>query len=310
MSDTVDIFTVSGGRKVFVGLNLPKDKLAVYSDLARSKYFQESGATWKAHSKRQITTKAFDLGLNMHEEFARTIVSHIRKADVNDPAPVTADLFGDNLTFEELVALYKLIGNGFKIPRNLHQDSVREKLRLQIYKNDPFTFANFKLITDQIAFDRGIFYCNMDRAAFLEQKEELDEEVKRQITEYCKSQEGIWESLLEVVGSVQDKIKAAGEGKEARLKAQASVLQRMKEKFDAGSGESHAQEKGAQTSGSKSIGSKKNTLTAGASKASTPKASASKPTASKASDHKGKSKKVPKQVEPFVKREENFPPLG
>lgn len=320
MSETVDLFTVSGGRKNFVAINLPKDKLAVYSDLARAKYFPESGATWKASSKRIINSKQFELGDNMDEEYARTIVALIRKCDKANPAPITLDLFGDDLSFEQLVALYRLIGNGFKVPRYIHRDSVRTAVRDKIYKSEPFTFQHFKLVADQLAFDRGIFYSNMDRAAFLEQKDGLDETVKKQITAYCLSQEGIWDSLLGVVGAVQEKIKAAGEAKQARIKAEKTVLQRMQEKFkdDAAQNDGLSQAGSAQASGSKITGPTQSVIKphgtqASAPKSNTPKSNTSKASAPKPSGSKtgGNSGKQPKtKTDPFVKRDEDFPPLG
>lgn len=144
---TVSIYAPANGRKNYVAHNVPVNKLANYSQYAKYRYFPEPGAKkpYGEGEKRNTSTREYDLGENMNEDFARTLAIHIKKSDLTNPVPFTLELFGNDRSFEELVQIYRVMGWGFKCERERHDDSIRNDLRAKMYKKDPFTFADFLL---------------------------------------------------------------------------------------------------------------------------------------------------------------------
>jgi hypothetical protein len=57
-----------------------------------------------------------------------------------------------------------------------------------MYQITPFTFADFRLIVDDLYFDRGISGSAMDRVAFLYIKGYRDEEIKMAIETHCRGE--------------------------------------------------------------------------------------------------------------------------
>jgi hypothetical protein len=144
---TVSIYAPANGRKNYVAHNVSVRRLANYSQYARYRYFPQPGAKkpYGEGEKRSTSTTEYDLGPNMNEEFARTIAIHIKNSDPADPAPITLELFGEDRSFEELVQIYRIMGWGFKCPRERHDNSIRNGLRDKMYAIKPFTFPHFLL---------------------------------------------------------------------------------------------------------------------------------------------------------------------
>jgi hypothetical protein len=216
---TVSIVAPAGGRKNYVSLNMPIRKLANYSQLAKYRYFpgEDIKSTFSESNKRRAHTRdEFSLGNEINEECARTITTFIKNSDVTTPAPITLDTFGTERSLNELLQIWRVIGQGFKFPRDMHDESIRDDLRIKLYATTPFEFAHFMPILKTVGFDRGLIHSAMDRAAFLHIKGYLAEKDKVEIEEYCKAHEGQWDSLLETVGRVQVKIEDAAAEKEAR----------------------------------------------------------------------------------------------
>ena len=156
---------------------IPKLNLAAYSHHARHLYFPGSNPKMFAVGKRNTSNhNEFDLGPDMDEDYARVIVTHIKSADPTDPKPLTMQVFGKDLSMGDLVKVYRLIGAGFKVPREVHQDDVRGHLRGMIYTADPFELYHFKVIAENLDFDRGLVHSAMDRVVYLHIKEELADE--------------------------------------------------------------------------------------------------------------------------------------
>jgi hypothetical protein len=116
----------------------------------------------------------------------------------------------------------------------------------------------------------------MDKACVLHIDGELDEVVKMEIEKYCKARGDWWDSLLETVGRVQDKNEEYAAKKEAAEKKREE--HKAKEKA-----ERKAQEE--KTKAAKQSGRGKKSSGKG----------------------KGKGKKP---AEPFVRKDEDFPPLA
>lgn len=273
---TVSIIAPAGGRKNYVANDVPVLNLATYSLVARARFYpgKDTKIFMNDWDKRNTSNPdEFDLGEGMDEGFARIIATHIKNADTANPAPLTLALFGTERSLHELVQIYRLIGLGYKLPRELHDDDIREDLRRKMYDTTPFLFSHFKLVTSNLFFDRGVLHSVMDRVAFLHIKGYLDEDTKMEVERYCKAREGWWEQLLETVGRVQDKINEAAEQKAARDKA--------KERKDQREGKKTSQ--GGNGRGAKGTSS------------------------GKASTGKGKGKK---SAQPFVRKDEDFPPLS
>lgn len=140
-SGTVSIISPSRGRKNFIANDVPVDKLVIYS---------------RRYSPKGLAGGLqLDIGKDMNEEFARTIAIHIKNSNPASPAPISLDLFGKDRSVEELVQIWRIIGHGFKFPRERHDETIRQDLRLKMYRTNPYTFADFKLIAENVAFDRG-----------------------------------------------------------------------------------------------------------------------------------------------------------
>lgn len=182
----VSIIAPAGGRKNYVGHDVPKHNLAAYSQQARHLYYPGSNTKIYAVGKRNtFNHNEFDLGPDMDENFARTIVTHIKKADPSSPQPLTLDVFGKDASMGDLVKIYRLIGAGFKVPSEIHQNGVRDHLCGKIYTADPFELHHFKVIAENLDFDRGLVHSAMDRVVYLHIKEQLDDTVKQQVEDYC-----------------------------------------------------------------------------------------------------------------------------
>jgi len=119
----------------------------------------------------------------------------------------------------------------------------------------------------------------MDKACVLHIDGELDEDVKMEIEKYCKARGDWWDSLLETVGRVQDKNEEYAARKEAAEKKREE--RKAKEKAERKAREEE-------------------------------KAKAAKQSdRGKRSSGKGKGKgKGKKPAEPFVRKDEDFPPLA
>lgn len=272
---TVSIFTPANGRKNYIAHDVPVSKLANYSQIVRARYFPGSVSKNSSEEgdKRRCSSMEYNLGESMNEDFARVIAIHIKQSDAADPAPLTLDLFGKGRSLEELVQIWRVIGLGYKCPQEGHDETIRDELRQKMFSTTPFTFADFRLLTTEVWFDRGMFLSTMDRVAFLHIKGYLDDGTKTEIEEYCKSKEGWWDTLLDNVGRVEEKIKGAAAQKEAREKRKEQQKAREERK---------------------------------AREAATGKAFKNGGKGKKGSE-KAKPKKT---APPFVRKEDDFPPLG
>ena len=308
---TVSIVAPAGGRKNFVALNVPIKNLATYSAVAKHHFFPGAGSRNPVGmtSKRNLSNRTeFDLGEGIDESYARTISAFIKASDPAHPRLITLSLFGsDDLPIEELIKIWRAIGYGFKVPRELHDESVRDELRTKLYATTPYTFAQFKLICENVDFDRGILHSAMDRVTFLHVKGYLDDKTKKEVEDYCKSREGFWDSLLETVGRVTKKIEDAAKEKAAREQQQQSKPA-PKNKGPA-----------RDNRGSNNKGSSK--TTASSSKQKGPPAGNNKSTAPREGPQAGqktaaaqsgssKSKGGKSKPKPFVRKDDDFPPLA
>ena len=284
---TISIIAPAGGRRNFVAFNVPIQSLATYSVVAKHHYFQDAGYQNPVGSiqRRSLSNRTeFDLGEDMDEEYARTIAAFIKASDPAKPAQITLAHFGKDLQLKELVKIWRLLGHGFKLPRELHDESIRNDLRMKMYATTPFTAADFKLIAENLDFDRGLIHSAMDRVAFLHVKNYLDAQTKQDVEDYCKSREGYWDSLLETTGRVQAKIDEAAQQKAARELKQ---------------GKKDSSKKGASSTDNNTTpceGSKGGGRTDGV-----------QPRGGKSKGGKGKAKL---SAAPFVHKEEDFPPLS
>lgn len=144
---TVSIIAPANGRKNFVAHDVPVSKLANYSQYAKNRYFPTSSDNEPSgeNEKRKTTSREYDLGQHIDEDFARTVAIHIKNSDAANPAPITLDLFGEDHSLQELVQIWRVIDYGYKCPEEGRDEAVREALRLKIYATAPFSFADFKL---------------------------------------------------------------------------------------------------------------------------------------------------------------------
>jgi hypothetical protein len=144
---TVSIIAPARGRKNFVALDVPVSKLANYSQYAKNRYFSSSSNNrFSAEGeKRNTSSREYDLGQHIDEDFARTVAIHIKNSDAASPAPLTLDLFGEDRSLQELVQIWRVIDYGYKCPYEGRDEAIREALRLKIYATAPFSFADFKL---------------------------------------------------------------------------------------------------------------------------------------------------------------------
>ena len=183
---TVSIYYAADNRKNYISLDVPVNKLVNYSEHARSRYLASPKVNrpFPEGEKRKTTRTEYELGHNMNEDFARTIAIHIKKSDPTDPAPLTLDLFGEDLSIADLAQLWRVIDWGYW-------------------------------------FDKGLFQTAMDRVTFLHIKGYLDDDTRVEIEKYCKERKGWWDSLLDRVEKNQDDIEKAAKQKEAREKRQA-----------------------------------------------------------------------------------------
>jgi hypothetical protein len=308
---TVSIVAPAGGRKKFVALNVPIKNLATYSAVAKHHFFPGAGSRNPVgmSSKRNLSNRTeFDLGEGIDEGYARTIAAFIKAADPSNPKLITLSLFGTNdLPIEELIKIWRAIGYGFKVPRDLHDESVRDNLRTKLYATNPYTFAQFKLICDNVDFDRGIAHSAMDRVTFLHVKGYLDDKTKKEVEDYCKSREGYWDSLLETVGRVTKKIEDAAREKAAREQQQ----QDKPAQKNKGPAKGNNRPNNNSTSKTIASSSKPKGPPAGNNKSTAPrqapqagqKTSSAQPGSSKNKGSKAKPK-------PFVRKDDDFPPLA
>jgi hypothetical protein len=306
---TVSVIAPAGGRKNFVALNVPIKNLATYSEVAKHHYFRSTGTRNPVSmaSRRSLSNRTeFDLGEGIDEEYARTIAAFIKAADPDHPKPIALSLFGeDDLPIEELVKIWRAMGHGFKVPRVLHDESVRDDLRRKLYDTTPYTFAQFKLIGDDLAFDRGLVHSAMDRVTFLHVKGYLDDQTKQEIEQYCKSREGYWDSLLETLGRVQKKIDDVAKEKAAREQ------QKQSRPAPKGKGLANNNSSPKQKGNTEFIAGQKNREPSTGNKNTAPrerpqggeKLSGAKSRCSKSKGSKGKPK-------PFVRKDDDFPPLA
>jgi hypothetical protein len=303
----VSIIAPAGRRKNFVALEVPVKNLAAYSMVARHHFFP-GPETSVGRGRHSLSTRTeFDLGEGIDEGYARTIAAFIKNADPKNPQQITLALFGPDLPVSELVKIWRIVGHGFKFSRLLHDDSIREDLRHKMYRTTPYTTADFKLICDNVEFDRGLVHSSMDRVTFLYLKGYLAEETKQGVEDYCKNKVGQWDSLLTTLGRVQDKIGDAANKKAVREQRQQGKA-------------------GPSNSGPKrNNGRQNNNGKVKASASQQPKAAstgnpnpnaprqASQPAAktnnNKSSGNKGKGKGKAK-VQPFVRKDDDFPPLA
>ena len=115
----------------------------------------------------------------------------------------------------------------------------------------------------------------MDKACTLYIDGELDDDVKMEIEKYCKARGEWWDSLLETVGRVQDK------NEEYAAKKEAEEKRREERKAKAKSERKAREEEKAKAAKQGGRGKK--------------------------GSGKGKAKKP---AEPFVRKDEDFPPLA
>jgi hypothetical protein len=106
----------------------------------------------------------------------------------------------------------------------------------------------------------------MDKAAYLHIKDELHNDIKMEIENYCKMRGKWWDSLLESVGRVEIKIASEALKREANEKKR----QERRVRHSRGGKADREDDKGKQASGEET---------------------------------------VEKPVEPFVRKDEDFPPL-
>ncbi|KAM0690049.1 hypothetical protein Q7P36_008816 [Cladosporium allicinum] len=310
----VSIVAPAGGRKNFVALNVPIKNLATYSAVAKHHFFPGAGSRNPVGmaSKRNLSNRTeFDLGEGIDEGYARTISAFIKASDPAHPKLITLSLFGsDDLPIEELIKIWRAIGYGFKVSRELHDESVRDELRTKLYATTPYTFAQFKLICENVDFDRGILHSAMDRVTFLHVKGYLDDKTKKEVEDYCKSREGFWDSLLETVGRVTKKIEDAAKEKAAREQQQQGK--------PAPKNEGPARDNNRPNNNGNSKGNSKSTA---GPKPKGPPASGSKSTAPREGRPAGqktsgtqpgssKSKGGKSKPKPFVRKDDDFPPLA
>jgi hypothetical protein len=288
---TVSIVAPAGGRKNFIALDVPVHKLANYSQYAKHMYFpgKDTKSPFGEGDKRKTTNpNEFSLGADMNEDFARTVATFIKGSDATSPAPLTLALFGTERSLAELVQIWRVVGQGFKCPRELHDESIRDDLRVKMYDTNPFVFAHFTLIVENVGFDRGVMHSAMDRVAFLHIKGYLAEKDRDAVEKYCKSHEGHWDSLLETVGRVEAKIKEAAAEKAVREAAREVARELAREKTKEGRERKTNQIKaseGAKGSAGKNGGSNNS---------------------GKGGNGKGKGKQVVKR---FQRKDEDFPSL-
>jgi hypothetical protein len=304
----VSVIAPASGRKNFVALNVPIKNLAIYSAVAKHHYFPGTGSRNPVGmaSRRSISNRTeFDLGEGIDEEHARTIAAFIKAADPDHPKPITLSLFGRDLPIEELIKIWRAMAHGFKLPRELHDESVRDDLRTKLYATTPYTFAQFKLICDNLDFDRGIVHSAMDRVTFLHVKGYLDDKTKQQVEEYCKTREGYWESLLEAVGRVTAKIDGAAKDKAAREQQQQSKSG-SKNKGPARNN-NRPNNNGASKTGNKPSAAPKNKGPSGSNNTSTAPREGP-PAGQKSAGSKSKGTKA--KPKPFVRKDDDFPPLS
>lgn len=273
---TVSIIAPAGRRKNYVANDVPVQKLAIYSQVARYRYVPSKDCKnpLSEGDKRNTNAIQFDLGEGMNEEFARTIATHIKRCDPASPAPLTLALFGTERSLEELVQIWRIIGQGYKCPRELHDETIRDDLRRKMYDTRPFLFSHFKLIVENLGFDRGIVHSAMDRVTFLHIKGYLHEKTKMEVEKYCQGRDGWWDQLLETLGRVEVKTDGAAEQKAAREKAK-------------------AERQGSRSAGRGREGQGRN--------------GGSNSNGGKATTGKGKGSKP---VEPFKRNDDDFPPLS
>lgn len=283
---TVSIIAPADGRKNYVANDVPVSKLANYSSFARYRYLHDADTKkpyGESDKRNTSNSREFDLGEGMDEHLARTVAVFTKNSDLDKPAPLTLELFGKDRSLKELVQIWRIIGHGYKVPRERHGDSIREDLRLKLYATTPFTFADFKLVVENLKFDRGVVHSALDRLSFLHIKGYLEDTTKTEVENYCKAHEGLWDSLLETVGRVDSKINEAAAQKAAREKAR-EARDRAKER--------QKERKTAEKSG---VDTKVKTVKSGGN--------------GKDASAKGKAK-AKKPVEPFVRKEDDFPPLA
>jgi hypothetical protein len=225
---TVSIFVPANGRKNYMAHNVPVNKLVKYSWIAKWHYFPTQAAEkpYDKGEKRSISSMGYDLGANMDEEFARIVATHIKKSDLACPTPLTLELFDQDLTVEELVQIWRVIGRGYNCPLDRRDDAIREDLRHKMYQITPFTFSDFRLIVDDLYFDRGMFRSAMDRAAYLHVKGHQDDEDKVAIEAYCRKRQGWWDILLDMVGRVLEKAAAEKEIRDKKKEQQKTNKER------------------------------------------------------------------------------------
>jgi hypothetical protein len=299
----VSIVAPAGGRKNFVTLDVPIKNLATYSVVAKHHYFPGNDSRDAGGQKRNLSNGTeFDLGEGIDEDFARTIAAFIKKANPAQPSLITLSLFGEDLSIEELVKIWRAIDHGFKVPRHLIDDSIRGTLRSKIYKTTPYTLADFRLICDDLDFDRGLVNSAMDRATFLHAKGYLDNSAKEDIEEYCKSKNGHWDSLLETLGKVVEKIDDAAQKKANRERQQQSKAGPSKSAPKGTNNKAKPKTCSSQQPKAPSAGNINNVPREG------PQATTTTDN-TKSSGNKGKGKGKAK-VAPFVRKDDDFPPLA
>jgi hypothetical protein len=309
-SDKVmSIIAPASGRKNFVALNVPIKNLAIYSAVAKQHYFPGTSSRNPVGmaSRRSLSNRTeFDLGEGIDEEYARTISAFIKASDPNNPKLITLSLFGGaDLPVEELIKIWRAIGYGFKVPRELHDESIRDSLRTKLYATTPYTFAQFKLICENVDFDRGIVHSAMDRVTFLHVKGYLDDKTKQQVEEYCKMRDGYWESLLETVGRVTAKIDGAAKEKATREQQQHGKPG-PKNKGPA-KGNNRQNNNGAFKTNNKTTASPKHKgPPAGNTTSTTPREGP--PAGQKSVGSKSKGTKA--KPKPFIRKDDEFPPLA
>jgi hypothetical protein len=305
----VSIIAPANGRKNFVALNVPIKSLAIYSAVAKHHFFPGAGSRNPVGmaSRRSLSNRTeFDLGEGIDEEYARTISAFIKAADPANPKLITLSLFGSaDLPVEELIKIWRAIGYGFKVPRELHDESVRDALRTKLYATTPYTFAQFRLICKNVDFDRGLVHSAMDRVTFLHVKGYLDEKTKQQVEEYCKTREGYWESLLETVGRVTAKIEGAAKDKAAREQQQQNKLA-QKNKGPARNNNRPNNNGASKTNNETSATPKNKGPPAGNTKSSAPREGP--PAGQKSAGNKSKGTKA--KPKPFIRKDDDFPPLA
>jgi hypothetical protein len=281
---TVSIVAPAGGRKNFIALDVPVRKLANYSQYAKHMYFpgkDTKNPFGEGDKRKSSNPNEFSLGADMNEDFARTVATFIKGSDATNPTPLTLALFGSERSLAELVQIWRVVGHGFKCPRELYDESIRDDLRVKMYDTNPFVFAHFTLIVENVGFDRGLVHSAMDRVVFLHIKGYLAEKDKDAVEKYCKSHEGHWNSLLETVGRVEVKIKEAAAEKATRETAREKTREereRKQNQIKAGEGAMGSAVKNGGSNGG-----------------------------SKAGNGKGKGKQAVKR---FQRKDEDFPPLS